>query len=151
MAGSINFLDETYNVSPNAGAGIAQFAAVVLDSAGSYGDVMYPSGSGAFALGVVQDAGSFPTVGGSSAPVNTSGQAVRVRRLGTTKMIAAGAIAINSAVAISGTSGQVGQVTFPGTGATDSYVIGFARTPATAAGDLVEVELTPGLMTQVTT
>lgn len=149
MAGSINLFDETYNVSPNATT-IAQYAAVVLDASGGYGDVITPSGTGAFALGFVQDAGSFPTVGGSSAPANTPGQSVRVRRFGTTKAIAAGAISINAAVQVSGTSGQVAAVTFPGTGATDTYVVGFARTAASAAGDLIEIDLVPGLMTQVT-
>lgn len=138
-------------VSANAGAGIAQYAAVIPDTAGSPGDMIYPAATGAFALGVCQSVGGPPVVGGSNAPVNTSGQSITVRVLGITKVLAVGAITAGSYVGISGTSGQVTAVTFPGTGATNTYVVGYALTGATAAGDLVTVLLTPGLTTQVTT
>lgn len=142
-------LDLDLQVSANATT-IAQYAAVTLDSAGSAGDVIYPSGSNAFAVGIVQDPGGPPAVG-TNAPANTPGQSVRVRMMGISKAIAAGAITVGAAVAVSGASGQLGSVTFPGSGATDTFVIGFALTAATASGDLFSVLLVPGLMTQVTT
>ena len=141
-------LDLDLQVSANATT-ISQYAAVAVDPAGNTGDVIYASGTNAFALGIVQDPGGPPAIG-TPAPANTPGQSVRVRMFGISKAIAAGAITVGAAVAVSGTTGQLGSVTFPGTGATDTFVVGFALSAATAAGDLFSVLLVPGLMTQVT-
>lgn len=139
-------------VSANAGAGIAQYAAVVPDTAGNPGDMIYPAATGAFALGVCQSVGGPPVVGGSNAPVNTSGQSITVRVLGISKVLAVGAITAGSYVGVSGAAGNVTAVTLsPATTATNTFVLGYALTGATAAGDLVTVLLTPGLTTQITT
>lgn len=143
-------LDLPGQVSANAAGGIAQYACVAPDTAGNPFDMIYPSGTGAFALGVCQSVGGPPVVGGAAAPVNTSGQSINVRILGMTKALAAAAITAGSYVQVSGASGQVAAVTFPGTGATNTYVLGYALTGATGANDQVTVLLIPGLTTQVT-
>lgn len=134
-------------VSANAGAGLAQFTAATLDSAGNELDFIYPSGSGVFAVGIVQSVGGPPTVGSTTPPVNTSGQSVTVRMLGITKAIAAAAVTIGQLVSVSGAVGQLGPAAAPG--ATNTFVVGIALTPATAQGDVFSVLLTPGLTTQV--
>lgn len=151
--GGAGVFDLPAQVSPNAAAGIAQYAAVVLDTAGGSGpyDCVYPGATGGPAIGINQSPGGPPTPGGTIAPASTSGQTIDVRVLGVSKAIAAGAIAAGAYVQVSGTTGQLASVNLqPATTPTDSFVVGVALTPATAAGDLFSVLLLPGLATQVT-
>jgi hypothetical protein len=149
MAGEINLLDESFIASTNVTAltftgnppvytsgGIPQFTAVVEDTGtGNILDVLL-AGTGALILGIAQDG-----------PATGPGQSLKVRRLGRSKAQASGAVTYGAIVYVANASGQLGVA--PAAGATNVYAVGKAMTPATAAGDLFEVELMPGLTTQV--
>lgn len=65
-------------------------------------------------------------------------QAIDVRHMGITKMVASAAITKDAAVNITATGRAVAQAAGGG------RVVGFARTAAAANGDWIDVELTPG-------
>lgn len=89
------------------------------------------AGAGAFVLGVYQyslDAG----------PIATGKATVGVRIQGITRCVAGGAVARMGKV----TSDATGRAVAGGAAGTNSF--GFAITPATQAGDWIDVVLTPG-------
>lgn len=137
--------DIDMQVSPNA-TSISQYAAVTGDTAGSPGDAIYPAAAG-FAVGVSQSVGGPPVVGGSATSPSTPGQSLQVRVIGITKALAAAAITQYQMVSVSGAVGQFGPAA--AAGATNSYIVGMALTPATQAGDLFTLLLFPGTTTIV--
>lgn len=143
--------DVPMTASPNS-AGIPQFTAVVIDTAGgaNIGDCILATGNTAPIFGVNQSVGSAPAVNGTYGNV-TAGQSMAVRIEGVTKLQAAGAITAGQYVSCNG-SGQASAVTSlnPATTPTTTYVIGQALTAATGAGDLVSVLLRPALSTLAT-
>jgi hypothetical protein len=69
----------------------------------------------------------------------TSGRNVSVRKAGIAEVVASGAITVGAPVNIAGSTGKVKAVT-ESTG-TKVNCIGFAETPASADGDIIEVFL----------
>lgn len=138
IASLTNVTQPTYTGTPPvyASGGIPQFVAVVEDT--STGLVMdcKIAGTGALILGIALDG-----------PATGPGQSLRVRKFGRSKAQASGAVSAGDIVYVANASGQLG--TAPAAGATNVYAVGKAVTPATQVGDLIEVELIPGLTTQV--
>lgn len=147
--------DMSFTASPNVGGGgIAQFTAVVIDTAGgaNVGDCIQATGATAPILGINQSVGGPPTTSGGTDAAVAAGQSMSIRSIGISKVIAGGAITAGQFVACNG-SGQAVAVTSlnPATTATNTYIIGQAQTAATAAGDTVSVLLMQGTATLVTT
>lgn len=69
----------------------------------------------------------------------TQGRAVTVRKLGIAEVVAAGPIALGSPVMAAGSNGKVKAAT--GAPGTRVNVLGFAESPATQDGDVIEVFL----------
>jgi len=70
-----------------------------------------------------------------------AGRVFRVRLLGISRVVAAGVISSRAKV----TSNATGQAVVAGAG---QHVVGIALTESTAAGDWINVLLTPGVVTQ---
>lgn len=108
--------------------GIPQFSVVKEDtSSAGINDVIVAT-QGDKALGVSQDA-----------PAVAAGQAVRVCVRGTCKVLAGAAVAIGDTVYVLDSSGRVGTIPT----AANNFAVGRARTAATAAGDLISIEVNP--------
>jgi hypothetical protein len=139
MEGSSNVTALTYDALGNySGGGIPQYTAVVIDTAtGGVNDVRLPTVANAQIIGIAQ-----------SAPATGPGQSCRVRVYGISKAQASAAITVGQQVAVANTSGQLGPA--PAGTATNTYIVGVALTPASAAGDLFSVLLMPGASTVVT-
>lgn len=138
MQASSNVTTVTYSGNPPvySSGGIAQFCAVVFDTGtGNESDVKL-AGANAAIVGIAQNG---PAVG--------PGQAVQVRTLGVSKMIAGGAIAVGALIQ---TDANGHGVTAAAGTTTNLPVIGVARTAATASGDTFSVFLTPGAASIVT-
>lgn len=134
------------------GGGIAQYTAVVLDTAGGsdVNDCIQATSINAPIFGVNQDVGQAQLPGQSAQPV-TAGESMRVRRRGVTRAVAGGVITRGQYVQVNA-SGQFVAITSlnPATTATDTYVVGVALTGAPTAGDIFSLDLMPSLTTLVT-
>ncbi len=118
----IYLMDKAYRITT--GGGVAANRVVVQGSAA--GECILPGGANATSiLGV--------TVHGQS----TSGRNVSVRKAGIAEVVASGAILAGAPVNIHGTTGKVKAITEAS--GTKVNVIGFAETPASADGDVIEV------------
>ncbi len=134
---NVSALTYTGNPPVYSSGGIPQYYVVIPDTVdGTNEAVTLAANANVIPLGIAQDG---PAVG--------PGQAVRIRALGVTKAIAGGAITFGQAVSANA-SGQV--VAAAAAGATNTYIVGIALTPAAQAGDVISVLLTPGATVQVT-
>lgn len=135
----------TGNPPAYSSGGIPQFTAVVQDTAtGNNRDVKGATVNTAPILGVLQNS-TYPA-GNSQAGAIGPADGADVMVYGVTKMVAGAAITSGALVSVNG-SGQA--VTAPAAGVSQVYAVGIALSAATAANDLVEVLLLPGLATQV--
>jgi hypothetical protein len=107
---------------------------VVLTTDGT--TVARATSANARCIGIVQDDAEV-------AKVTTGKLNVSVRLLGISRVLAGAAVAINDRVAVDTTARVVTKVQTAG-GAQPTPVIGTALTAATAAGDFIDVLLTPG-------
>ena len=135
---SANVTTVTYSGNPPvyASGGIPQFTAVVDDTGTGLESDVKLAGATVAIRGIAQNG-----------PAAGPGDAVQVRCLGVSKMVAGGAITVGALIQTNA-SGQ-GVVAAAGT-ATNLPVIGVARTAATQAGDLFSIFLTPGAASIVT-
>jgi hypothetical protein len=92
--------------------------------------------AGSMVIGVVQEDIDAPRVLTGKAIIN-------IRMLGISRVIAAGTIALGARVA-NDASARAVAVTRAAAGAQPAHVFGVALTPAAAAGDHIDVLLTPG-------
>jgi len=126
----------TGNPPTYASGGLQQYTIVVPDTGtGNQSDVKAAANANVMPIGVTQDG---PAIG--------SMQAVRVRVLGYSKVLAGGAITVGAQLSANAT-GQA--VVAAAAGATNTYLLGIAESAAAQAGDLVTVRLTPGATVQV--
>lgn len=133
-------LEIPLQVSPNAGSGIAQYAAVKLDAAGSFSDCLPGAANTDAIVGFNQDMGGPILTLGGAPPNATSGQSIRVRISGMTKANAASAISLGDLLVVTA-AGAV--QTAPALAATSVRIIGQAMEAAVEAGDLITVLLYP--------
>jgi hypothetical protein len=133
-------LEIPLQVSPNAGSGIAQYAAVKLDAAASFGDCLPGAANTDAIVGFNQDAGGPTLTLGGTPPVASSGQSIRVRISGMTKANAGGAISLGDLLVV-GAAGVVN--TAPALAATSVHIVGQAMEAAVEAGDIITVLLFP--------
>lgn len=148
MAVELKGFDIPMKASPNVGGGgLAQYTAVILDSAAAFMDCIQATATSTPILGINQDEGDQLTVNSTTPPTVQAGDSMRVRVSGISKAIAGGAITVGQYVAVNG-SGQLVAATMAA-GATNSFIVGQALTAATGAGDVFSVLLLPGAATQV--
>lgn len=137
---SSNVTALTYSGNPPvyASGGIPQYAVVSPDTGtGNESDVILAAnGAGNIFIGIAQDG-----------PATGPGESLRVRVSGVSKAIASAAITVGQLVTVANSSGQLGPA--PAAGATSSFIVGRAETPATEVGDLFSVLLMIGASTQV--
>lgn len=118
----IYLMDKAYRITT--GGGVSASRVVVQGSAA--GECALPGAADAGAiLGV--------TVHGQS----VSGRNVSVRKAGVAEVVASGAISVGSPVNIAGTTGKVKAI--DEVEGTQVNCLGFAETPASADGDVIEV------------
>lgn len=118
----IYLMDKAYRITTS--GGVAANRVVVQGSAA--GECALPGAANATSiLGV--------TVHGQS----TSGRNVSVRKAGIAEVVASGAIGVGAAVNVHGTTGKVKAITE--LSGTKVNCLGFAETPASADGDVIEV------------
>lgn len=111
--------------------GIAQYSVVKLNASGKIGDVIVAT-TGDFPDGIIQ----------TNSKGNGPGNTCAVRRAGISKVLAGAAITLGDLVYVGDTSGRV--KTVPADGATSVYIVGQALEAATAAGDVIMVQLQIG-------
>jgi hypothetical protein len=120
----IYLMDKAYRITT--GGGVASGRVVVQGAAA--GECTLPNAANAGSiLGV--------TVHGQSVP----GRNVSVRKAGIVEVVAGGAITVGAPVNIHGATGKVKAITEASS--TKVNCLGFAETPATADGDVIEVFL----------
>ena len=145
---SVNVTAPTYtadqfgNLTYSAG-GLLQYACIKFDAATGNPYDIIPAAANNMPIGVMLDAG----VNGT--PAVGPGIPVAVQVTGVTKCRAFSAISVGDALNVADAAGRVATITMTG-GATDTPIVGFARTPATQIDDFVEVELRIGSYTTVT-
>jgi hypothetical protein len=122
----------------------------ITDAAGVLANraVVQGTNAGEVAKPGAANAGKF--VGITQEAQATQNKSVLVKESGRSFAVASGAIAVGDAVNIGDTTGKVascqtGYVATPGTAAL-VYCIGFARTAATADGDIIEIQIQPHLV-----
>lgn len=108
-----------------AAVSIGKYLAVMLDTGTD--TIKLPTGAGVAIAGVTQNS----VVGTASVP-----KGVTIRRIGSTKAVAAAVIAKDSAVAVDGASGKFKVA------AAGNVVVGRALTAAGADGDIFHLDLT---------
>jgi len=117
--GEFSTLDVTYVATGS----ISRYSVVVADSTIDKGCKL-PAASGAVAiLGVIQE------------DALASGDVVRVRKLGVTKVIAGMALSVADQVHIHNSSGRVGK---PASWSDGTGVVGQMEDSATASGDIID-------------
>src|SRR4051812_28570629 len=130
--GPNHVLDKGYLVDASATvANLVQFRAVILNSSNT---VVTGAGASADVLGVTQ------YTAGDAAKIATGKVTVGVRLLGITRWEAGAAVARRARVT-SDSSGRCVGVTRAIAGAQPAIVAGIAQTPASAAGDYIDVLL----------
>jgi len=135
---SSNVSGLTYSGNPPvySSGGVPQYYIVIPDT----------SDGTNFAVTLAANANVIPAGVAQDGPATGTGQSMRVRVMGESKVVAGGAISYGAQVSANA-SGQA--VTAAAAGATDTYVLGIAQTAATQAGDVITVLLTIGATTQV--
>ncbi len=142
MAGEVSVLDMAFD-------NVAQVAflpnqVAVLDTVNSgprTTAATLPSGAGVAPLGVVYDKAK-TTQAGAVVP----GSGVNVRLEGVGRVFAASAINPGDRVGIANAAGQVQTQAQAAAGAQPKPILGIAFRAAQAAGDAIDVLLTPGVM-----
>lgn len=138
---NVSALVFTGNPPTYSSGGIGQFCAVTYDTAtGNPRDVKLAGTNTTFVVGINQSSTALP--GPSGIGGIGPGDSAEVRVIGISKAQASAAITVGAAVAVANASGQLGPA--PALGATSVFVVGYAQTAASAAGDIFEVLLTPG-------
>ncbi len=118
-------LDSAGNYSSG---GIPFGAAVKEDTTGSAKDVVIQGTTGGDIFGIAQ-----------SDPAAGPDEAILIETVGIVKALAGGVIAYGDQVYVGDAQGRLIKV--PGSPAAGSYAVGYAETPAAAAGDLFSVRL----------
>jgi hypothetical protein len=128
-ASTVSAISKDANGNYSSG-GIPQYAAVKLDASGAVPNDVIVASTGDVPVGIAQ-----------SGPATGPSQSMSVRTFGITKALAGAAIVVGVQVYVGDSSGRLKTVT--AAGATGVVVVGQALTPATAAGDVFTVLLTP--------
>lgn len=107
------------------------------DGVGAHLVVVHGSAAGAAKLPEAANAGGL--LGVTTHAQSREGGGVAVRKAGIARVVAAGAVSLGAPVNVAGASGKVKAVDE----ATDTKIecLGFAETPASADGDLIEVAI----------
>lgn len=138
---NVSAITYTGNPATYSSGGIGQFCAVTFDTAtGNPHDVKLAGNSTTFVVGINQSSTVLP--GASGIGAIAPGDAAEVRVAGVSKAQAGGAITVGQPVVVGNASGQLSAA--GATGATSVFIVGYAQTAASNAGDIFEVLLTPG-------
>lgn len=138
---NVSAITYTGNPATYSSGGIGQFCCVTYDTAtGNPHDIKLCGSNATFCVGINQSSTVLPGAAGIGAI--GPGDAAEVRVAGVSKAQASAAITVGQAVAVANASGQLGPA--PALGATSVFIVGYAQTAASNAGDIFEVLLTPG-------
>lgn len=128
---NVTVLTYTGNPPVYSSGGIPQFSVVTPDTVSALNeDVIIATSTTVMPLGVAQDG-----------PATGPGQSIRIRATGVSKCVAGAAVNYGDLLMVNA-SGQV--ITATVAGATSFFTIGKALESATAAGDIVPVQLLIG-------